>query len=444
MPVCPGQRKHGTAAWADYDNDGDLDVYVTGGGLDVAPNALYRNNGDGTFADVAGAAGVDDITAGTGAAWADYDNDGDLDLFVANRWQTDSARQIADRLYRNEGNGTFTNVARSAGVAGRNSRRSFMGVWLDYDMDGFQDLYLAVDFGNDVLYRNDRDGTFTNISRTAGISGPQHGMGVAVGDLNADGCPDVFSTNNTSEDDDEHGPSALYMNNCDGTFADGRASIGILDRKVIEWGPNFVDWDNDADLDLAVTAGGLLTDGEPNILYENRCGDTGCRLHDVTDQSGVANRQGGLGSAWADIDNDGDLDWFVANYKSGPSSLYRNNSTSGTFLKIRLTGVESNRRGVGAAIEVTAGGRTQYGTIRAGTGYASGEEQEAFFGLGPFKQADRVRVVWPSGLVSELENIRANQTLEIVESSAGPSGNAAVPQPDAAALPLGPALFPAN
>ncbi len=417
------------AAWADFDNDGDLDVYVAAGSGRSAqearnggsPNALYRNNGDGTFTDIAAAAGVNDVASSTGASWADYDNDGDLDLYVANRVATEVVPTTSDRLFRNNGDSTFTNMAFALGVAGKQFGQSFMGVWIDYDRDGDQDLYVAVDFDNDRLYRNDGGAGFTNVTRTAGIVGPEHGMGIAVGDLNADGCLDLFSTNNTQEDDAEHGPSALYLNNCDGTFSNAATSVGVLDRRTVEWGPNFIDFDNDGDLDLAVSAGGMLSDGEPNVLYENRCDNGLCALHDITDASGVANAGSAYGSAWADYDNDGDLDWFVANSRTHASALFRNDGTNGNYLKIKLTGTTSNINGVGALIELSVGDKTQITTIQSGQGYASDGEQLAFFGLGAAEQARSVRIFWPSGTVTTLTDISANQLINVVEGETQPT-----------------------
>lgn len=419
----PGPLSAWMPAWADYDGDGDLDVYIAAGGSEYGtagpggghPNKLYRNMGNGVFTDVSGFAGVADPGSSTGASWADYDNDGDLDLFVANRWRTASVPSSIDSLYRNNGDGTFTNVAIQAGIAGKSFRQSFMGAWLDYDNNGTQDLYIAVDFGPDVLYRNDGDGKFTDVSEAAGVRGPAHGMGIAVADLNADGCLDILSTNNTRANDAEHGPSVLYMNNCDGTFHNAASDFGILDRAVVEWGPNFVDWDNDADLDLAITSGGMLTSGEPNVLYENICEAGSCVFSDVTEREGVSDVGAAFASAWADYDNDGDLDWFVANTRGEPSALFRNDSQVGGFLKVRLAGRGGNLRGIGARVELVIDGVTQYALIQSGKGYASDEEQQAFFGLGPASRADRVRVFWPSGAETVIEGVAANQTITLNE-----------------------------
>ncbi len=419
----PGPSNAWMPAWADYDGDGDLDVYIAAGGSEYGstgpgsgnPNKLYSNNGDATFTDVTSATGVGDPGSSTGASWADFDNDGDLDLFVANRWRVAAVPNSFDSLYRNNGDGTFTNVASQAGVAGKAFRQSFMGAWIDYDGNGTQDLYVAVDFGPDILYRNDGNGSFTDVSEGAGVRGPAHGMGIAVADLNADGCTDLLSTNNTQDDDAEHGPSVLYMNNCDGTFHNAAREFGILDRAVVEWGPNFVDWDNDADLDLAVTAGGMLTSGEPNVLYENLCEAGVCAFADVTDREGVTDVGAAFASAWADYDNDGDLDWFVANTRGEPSALFRNDGAVGAYLKIRLAGRGGNRRGIGANVELEIDGVSQFALIQSGKGYASDEEQQAFFGLGPADHADRVSVFWPSGAQTTIENVSANQIITLTE-----------------------------
>lgn len=402
------------AAWADYDADGDLDLYV---GRQGRANMLLNNNGNGTFTDVAVGAGVADTSTTAGVSWADYDEDGDLDLFVANRFGTGD---LTDRLYRNNGNGTFTDVAVAAGVAGDSLRKTFMGIWFDYDNNGLLDLYLAVDFGNDVLYRNNGNGTFSDVSFAAGITDPQHGMGANVGDINHDGCLDVLSSNNTHgvENDAEHNATALYINNCDGTFSRQSESMGILDRAVVEWGLNFVDFDNDMDLDVSIVAGGMLSSGEPNVLYENS-GSCNAALFDVTAKSGVGDTGEAFGSAWADYDNDGDLDWFVAN-ANGDNVLYRNDGPSGNYLKLNLIGAGANTGAVGATVKVTAGGITQMRIVQAGNSYVSMDESAPFFGLGVKDAADQVVIVWPTGAQTTLNNVAANQILQVTESGAPP------------------------
>ena len=394
-------------AWAD--GDGDLDLAV---GRQDGANYLYRNNGDGTFTDVAVAAGVADMRSTAGVTWGDYDNDGHLDLFVANRFGDEDR---TDGLFANNGDGTFTDVALAAGVRGSRLRMTSTGVWFDYDNDGFQDLYLAVDSADDVLYHNERNGTFSDASRAAGISDPQHGAGVSVGDINQDGCMDVLSSNNTqgAPGDAEHNASALYLNNCNGTFTRQSETLGILDRAVAEWGLNFIDFDNDMDLDASIVAGGLLSSGEPNVLYEN----SGSSLSDVTVRSGASNTGAAFGSAWADYDDDGDLDWFIANAE-GSSALLRNDGPSGNYLKIDLSGAGSNTRAVGAIIRVTAGGATQTRVVQAGNSYASMDDSAPLFGLGASDAADEVVVLWPSGAQTTLTEIAANQTLAVTESGA--------------------------
>ncbi len=395
-------------AWADYDGDGDLDVYVAS--ADTA-NVLYRNDGNGRFTDVASTSGVADMRSSTGAAWADYDGDGDLDLFVANRFFPEPDSEITDRLYRNDGNGVFTDVGVESGVAVVN-RKTFMGAWFDYDNNGTLDLYQAVDFGDDRLFHNDGRGGFTDVTGKAGISGPAHAMGLAVGDINGDGCFDVVSTNNTrgNPEDLEHGPSTLYLNNCDGTFSDATAVWGLEDRGTVDWGVNMVDWDNDGDEDLSIVAGGMLEGGEKetNVLYENRDG----RLLDVTDRLNARVDGAAFGSAWADYDNDGDLDWLIVNSKKNVV-LLENHAAPGHHLVVR-TDLSDGHRMVGARVDITAGGKTQSRTVQAGKGYAASEELEAHFGLGSIGNVSQLRITWPDGRVSELSDLKANQTVIVI------------------------------
>lgn len=403
-----------SVAWADFDGDGDLDAYISGAsGTDT--NAMWQNNGDGTFQNVAADVGLTATLGTAGASWADYDQDGDLDLFLAGRFD---ATSNLDGLFRND-DGQFTDVAATAGVQGASNRLTFMGVWFDYDMDGDQDLYLSCDFDPDVLYQNNADGTFTDVSATAGIGAPEHGMGISTGDLNNDGCPDVVSSNNnrTDVDDgelDEHGPSIIYLNNCDGTFTVASYDSGIKDRGYVNWGVNFIDYDNDGDLDFSEVAGGMLSSGEPNAFYEN---DGTGHLFDITDAAGVANNGLAFGSSWADIDNDGDLDWLVSNAaeETLPNVLYRNDSATGHYLRVKLNGADKNTDAIGAVVKITSGSRTQMRTIQAGLSYGNSEELVAHFGTGIKDVVDTVTINWPTGGSTVLTDVSVDQTLVVDE-----------------------------
>jgi hypothetical protein len=402
------------AAWGDFDDDGDLDLYIAARGREDgsdAENVLYRNNGNETFTEIGGSANVDDPRGSAGVAWGDYDNDGDLDLFVANRWNTGASGGREDRLYRNNGNNTFTDVAPSLGIEDNNSNSggTFQGIWADFNEDGFLDLYVSVDFSDDVFYENDGLGGFDDVSGVAGIAAPQHGMGIGVGDPNLDGCLDVSTTNNTQRDDAAHAPTFVYLGDCNSNFTKNQA--GILDRDAVEWGINFVDFDNDMDEDLSIVAGGLLTGGEPNVLYEN---DGTGNFTDVTVETGTENSGASYGSAWADFDDDGDLDWFVANWR-GDSVLFRNDGPVGNYLAVELEGVTNNYFGIGARVTLVAGGVSQIRQIQAGESYLSNEEPIGFFGLGTEVHATQIRVDWPGGGVDQVFDISGNQTVRIKE-----------------------------
>jgi hypothetical protein len=406
-------------AWADYDADGDLDVYVPTGSADSGMSSLWQNNGDGTFTDVAAAVGVPMAAGVVGASWSDYDNDGDLDLFGAARFA--GVDNNFDFLYRND-DGIFTDVSVSSGVQGPGERQTFMGIWFDYDMDGDQDLYLSVDFGTDVLYQNN-DAVFTDVSAIAGVGAPGHGMGVYVGDLNNDGWFDIVSSNNnrSNVDDDElddHGPSIIYLNNADGTFTVASYASGIKDTGAVKWGVNFIDYDLDGDLDFAEAAGGMLSAGEANLFYEN---DGSGQLVDITDAAGLTDLGAALGSSWADIDADGDLDWLVNNTQADiVNTLFENNSATGNFLRVKLNGADKNLDAVGATIKITSGSRTQMRTIQAGLSYGNSEELVALFGLGVKEVVDTVTVMWPTGGTTEMTGVAAGQTLVISEDGAEP------------------------
>ncbi len=419
---------HGVT-WVDYDNDGDLDLSVVSRSPD--PMFLYRNNGNGTFTDVAAAAGFTQNDRSAGVSWADYDGDGDLDVYVAHRFELpcpDPGTDNTDRFYRNDGDGTFTEIGAELGIVGDSQRCTFMTAWVDFDGDFDLDAYVSVDFDDDVLYANNGDGTFTDVTAAAGITDPHHGMGLSVGDPNRDGCLDIISTNNAQEPDPgTHGPSILYRQNelggpCVMTFVNANDNANILDRDVVEWGVNFVDYDNDGDDDLSIVAGGMLSGGEPNVLYINGGNGTGSgSMTEVTAEAGVEDSGGAFGSVWADYDNDGDLDWFVAN-ETGSNKLFRNDGVAHSHLKVILDGVVTNDRGVGARVDVAAGGKNQVRIVQAGESYLSGEEPMVYFGLNENAQADTVTVSWPSGVIDQLAAVGADSTITVREGEAITNG----------------------
>jgi len=346
----------------------------------------------------------------------DIDGDNDLDIFVAGRY----GDVPADSLYQNDG-GSFFDVAPFMGIDGINTgsgpdRLTYMGAWADFDSDLMQDLWLSVDFGADVLYRN-VDGMLVDDSDTAGITATSatHGMGIAVGDPNGDGCLDVLVTNNGSERSTDPAPSPLHANNCDGTFTDITASAGVLMRNVTEWGANFVDFDNDGDEDLSIVAGGISNEEYANVLYQNVATGSGeVQFADVTGATGTSGMGNSRGSIWFDYDEDGDMDWLIAN--SNGVILLRNDGPTGNYFSVKLAGVVSNSYGVGARIEVTVGNRTMIRYLQAGSSFASAEELEAAFGIGEADSIDQIVVKWPSGIVDTLRGpISANSQLLIAE-----------------------------
>lgn len=403
-------------AWGDFDNDGLLDLYVANQSNLNTRSELWHNQGDGTFIDVSDTLAIPGNTGAIGVVWNDFDGDNDLDIFVAGRY----GDVPADSLYQND-SGNFFDVAPFMGIDGINTgsgpdRLTYMGAFADFDGDLTQDLWLSVDFGADVLYRN-IDGMLVDDSDAAGISATSatHGMGIAVGDPNGDGCLDVLVTNNGSERSTDPAPSPLHANNCDGTFTDITASAGVLMRNLTEWGANFVDFDNDGDEDLSIVAGGISNEEYANVLYQNVATEAGeLQFADVTGATGTSGMGNSRGSIWFDFDEDGDMDWLIAN--SNGVILLRNDGPTGNYFSVKLAGVVSNSYGVGARIEVTVGSKTMIRYLQAGSSFASAEELEAAFGIGEAESIDQIVVKWPSGIVDTLRGpISANSQLLIAE-----------------------------
>jgi len=438
------------ATWGDFDNNGFPDVFLVyqGYGTDHAllwpgtPDALYRNNGDLTFTNVTSTSGVGERGHGSSAAWGDFDGDGWLDLYVGNigwvlAWLV---RNESSTLYRNNRDGTFTDVTSSLGVNGGVPGRTgakqtlvFLGgdnateraldsaagsgfvqavAWVDYDRDGDLDLFLAEDFGASVLYRNDA-GTFTLVTQQAGLRKVGSARGVQVLDIDGDGWLDILQANRWID--------FVWRNNRDGTFTDIAASIG-LDEELPGTTPVPLDIDLDGKLDLFVGGGRTSTFHAyaPAFLWHNR---GAARFADITAASGVAtgnNRT--MGAASGDLDGDGDPDLVTGN-ADRPSSLFMNQNTGGTWLKVRLQGTVSPRDGQGAQVRLLAPGAgsgqvQQVGSVGA---RGSGQPFELIFGLnGAVPSASsvwRVEVLWTSGISQTVSVTSANQVLRIVEQS---------------------------
>ncbi|WP_298425777.1 FG-GAP-like repeat-containing protein [uncultured Kordia sp.] len=390
--------------WVDYDNDGDNDLFVTR--FDDS-NKLYNNDGNFNFTDVSGIAGLPSTTLYSfGASFGDYDNDGDLDLFLCNK---DDAKIIPNQLYRNNGNGTFTNVSSFAGISPV-GHLSFCSSFFDYNNDGFLDIYISNDrFANtNILYKNNGNGTFTDVSLASGAGVAANAMSTTIDDYNYDGFLDIYVTNTTEG-------NHLLKNNGDGTFTDEATSTGTIFNSI-GWGANFLDADNDTDLDLYVCsmindpASGLLTTG----FYQ--C-DTGYNYTSPT-MAGFANdAYTSFSNALGDINNDGYQDFVVINLAPDNHSLWRNTGGTNNWLKIKLEGTMSNKAGIGAKIKATVNGESMYRYVLCGEAFLGQNSATEIFGLATATTINTVEIFWPSGLVDTYTDVSANQVLTVVEGS---------------------------
>ncbi|HID95926.1 MAG TPA: tetratricopeptide repeat protein [Candidatus Latescibacteria bacterium] len=418
-----GDRGMGIGCVAgDYDNDGYVDLYVTNYGA----NVLYRNNGDGTFSDVTSSAGVGDMGFGAGAAFADYDSDGDLDIYVANyvdleevpsseslRFPEDFVGQ-PNVLYRNNGDGTFTDVTEEAGVDGGKGR-SLSVVFFDFDNDRYIDIYVVNDRDANILYRNNRDGTFTDVAGPSGVADQRGGRGVAVGDYNKDGWLDLYVTNRQGEG------NVLYRNRGDGSFEQDISSDGVLrpGGKGSSWGAAFIDFDNDNDLDLLVAVDpSPSAEGSSGLMSFRNTGDG--TFSGVMLLSGLAEFPGLAVQAVlpADFDDDGDVDLLLTGSNGSAVMLRNEGGNRNNWLKIRLVGTKSNVSGIGAKVEIKSGKIWLRREVVGGSGFLAQPAIPVEFGLADKTTIDLVRVYWPRGIRQSFVNVSANQTLTIVETSA--------------------------
>jgi hypothetical protein len=432
-------REYGMGACAaDYDNDGQIDLYVTNFGS----NVLYHNNGHGTFTDVTQKAGVGSSFLASSCAFADIDSDGDVDLFVANYVNPDSSKVCGDAraraycrpdvytgvsstLFRNDGDGTFADITKTAGLA-RADGKALGVVFADYDNDGRVDLFVANDLTRNFLYRNEGKGAFKEVGLPAGVAVASDGrvragMGTDFGDYDGDGRLDLVVTNFESE------THSLFRNLGGGLFADAtfESGMGPVTLPFLGFGVAFMDYDNDTDLDVAIANGHVLDNAglfrstskyaQRKLLLRN---EGKGRFAEVGRQAGpgFALEKVSRALVTGDIDNDGDLDLLVSN-NGQPADLLQNeaNGRSGNAVLVRLRGRESNRDGIGARLTATIGSRRLVREVRAGSSYLGQNDNRVHLGLGGSMAIDRLEIRWPSGRVEIVKAVSAQAVVTIAE-----------------------------
>ena len=428
----------------DYNNDGFDDLFITYRGK----NVLYRNNGDGTFSDVTDEAGVggEQRSWSTGCTFIDYDRDGHLDLFVANYIGAESLENMPPKgrttwkgvpiaygpqglvkgshiLYRNNGDGTFTDVSEDAQI-GDLQGYGLTAMNTDYNDDGWHDIYLACDSSPSILLRNNRDGTFSDIAAERGLAySPdgvaQAGMGLAIGDYSSDGKLDIVKTHFA---DDIPG---LYRNDGDGYFSDESARAGLqASVRHLEWGAGLVDFDNDGRADLFYVAGSIYPEVEavnpdypyrgPRFLFRNLGNGL---FANVTEQCGpgLTAAHSSRGCAFGDFDNDGDMDVLVMNMNEPPSLIRCDVGSANHWLKVKLVGTASNRTAIGARVYVRSGRLMQVQEVHSQDSYLSVNDLRLHFGLGPATQVDSLRVEWPNTGSETLSGVGSDQLIYVKE-----------------------------
>jgi len=435
----------GVAA-ADYDNDGFVDLYVTG----LNRNQLFHNNGDGTFTDVTAKAGVAGIVPKLGKAWSvtagwfDYNNDGLLDLFVVNylNYSIATATPCVQQghpaycspvdflgtpniLYRNNGDGTFTDVSEQSHIAqyvGKGMGLAFA----DYDYDGFVDIFVSNDTFENYLFHNGGDGTFANVALSAGVAynafgNAIAGMGADFRDIDNDGRPDIFETAMFGEG------FPIYKNLGDGLFQDVTAAAGLaaLTSRSTAWGAGVFDFDNDGNKDLFTANSDILDNALqlahrpfplPNRVFRNK---GNLSFEDVSSNAGASFQAPAphRGAAFGDLNNDGKID-AVVTVLNGPPEIWMNRSNNRNhWIILNLVGVKSNRDGLGTKVKITTSLGSQYNAATTAVGYNSSSDRRVHFGLGTAPVVDAIELTWPSGIKQVLKNVKADQILTVRETS---------------------------
>jgi hypothetical protein len=428
-------------AVGDYDNDGYDDIFISA----LGQSRLFHNNGNATFTDLtrqAGLMGPNEFS--TSAAWVDFDRDGHLDLLVANyvQWTPatdlfctldgvqksyctpESYKGASARLWRNRGDGTFEDVTKKAGLFDPTSKGLGVAV-LDYDNDGWPDLLIANDTERNKLYHNNGNGTFTETGISAGVAFSENGvaragMGVDAADYDRSGRSSLLITNFANQ------MLALYHNEGNGLFVDDapRSEAGRASLLTLGFGCFFFDYDLDGWLDIFVANGHIenqiervqkrVTYAQPPHMFRNLGAG---KFQEVTRQLGpaFATPRVARGAAYADFDNDGDLDVLVTT-NAGPAKLFRNDGGTNHSLRVRLVGTKSNRDGIGAVVKATSNGETQTLMMRSGSSYLSASELVLTFGLGQRTTVDHFEIKWPSGQIDQISNLAAGQTVTIKEA----------------------------
>ncbi|MDP3727384.1 MAG: CRTAC1 family protein [bacterium] len=446
-----------SATFGDYDNDGCPDIFVASGFGDgpATPPQLFHSNCDGTFSDVSERAlQVREAYHTAGVAWGDYDNDGFLDIYVATygilhftktetSWTITGWTYESNILYRSNGDGTFTNVAAAAGVEGLASchthtsashapgvqaepaqrgnlqyaglKNNWQPVWFDYDSDGWLDLYVSHETTIGVLYRNNRDGTFSDATEEAGLCLVHSTHGVAVGDYDNDGDLDLFAAGSRR--------NLLWRNSGDGTFTEVSEESGVANFGRLGWSAGFFDYDNDGDLDLYVVSGSTENASFKNDYPERRDGlfrnDGSGQFVDVAEKKGISGNDAKTFGAFGDFNNDGFMDIFVAsdptNRPRALNRLYKNIPNGNHWLTLKLEGTKSNHQGIGAKITVETEQGKQFAEVISGASLLSQSNTWPTFGLGNAALVRALTVRWPSGIVQILSDVNADQILHVRE-----------------------------